>query len=170
MEFRQGLCRHAETSQAERVDAGGRLGEPDPSLDTGERSRLEVSGGSSLDQLHGPAWLAGIARAKRRNGPLSRLCSAYEGRLLQAGDSTRVLSWSWRSLYATSRRLEQASRQRICSWLVSVDTNSSSDLHEQTRLNTEELQALFKPIEQSHLISIGPSAHGEDDLTASNAL
>jgi hypothetical protein len=46
----------------------------------------------------------------------------------------------------------------------------SDELREQTALNAGALEALFKPLGQTATISIGSSAAGEDDITASNAL
>lgn len=46
----------------------------------------------------------------------------------------------------------------------------SPELHEQTRKNAENLEGLFRTIGSTHLATIGDTAEGEDDISATIAL
>ncbi len=46
----------------------------------------------------------------------------------------------------------------------------SEELHAQTRSNADALKSIFGTIGETRTVTIGPSAEGEDDISASNAL
>jgi hypothetical protein len=77
-----------------------------------------------------------------------------------------VMSEFVKSLRLTGARIEKAELLLVGFKGYQLD----DELKEQTRTNTEALEATFRELGHSRTVSIGASAAGEDDLTATNAL